>query len=153
MSAYMVDPEVLSLMLYAAKSVEAGRHESGLSWWTAPCHKLTSSQWQDARREVRYYESGDLDEAVYQMLVAENVRSVSYRYKEQTLAGDHYAYQVTPAIKSATPVDVLKALACYEYQSCETPDWPESEAFQFCRALEHKVIRTIPGYNESGWWK
>lgn len=47
------------------------------------------------------------------------------------------------------PVIVLKAIACYEYQSCEHSEWKTSEAFTFCRSLE--AIRALPGYEEAPW--
>jgi hypothetical protein len=50
-----------------------------------------------------------------------------------------------------TPVQILKAIDCYEYQSCEHAGWKTSEAHQFCEALEVRMVSSLPGYNEARW--
>lgn len=96
------------------------------------------------------------------MLWAENVRSVQARYpdilEEQ---GDYpgpidfeaeqvFAYRWQR--NTIEPVAVLKAIDCYQYQSCEHGDaWRASEAFQFCEALKEDMIGRLPGYREAPW--
>lgn len=69
------------------------------------------------------------------MLWAENVRSVNHRYDE----GDwEPVYPGLPRGWRAVNVDpakVLSVISCYEYQSCEHPEWRESEAFAYVGAL------------------
>ena len=48
-------------------------------------------------------------------------------------------------------VEALKALDCYEYQSCEHPEWETSEAFEFCRAMRNLLIGCLPGYDAAQW--
>jgi hypothetical protein len=54
-------------------------------------------------------------------------------------------------VKLRTPVEVLKLISCFEYQSCEHPDWDESEAYAFCEALRHRMIDMLPGYDAAPW--
>lgn len=86
-----------------------------------------------------------------QMLWSENVRSVDFRYKETTDA-TAYVYgrhNVAWGFRIAGPnlaLQVLRLLATYEYQACETDNWPETEAYAFCRMLRAMAIHHLPGY-------
>ena len=84
------------------------------------------------------------------MLVAENRRSVDHRYDE-TETEDPYVFTELPG--RPDPVIVLKAIACYEYQSCEHPEWEESEAHDFCEALRDRMISSLPGYDDAPGWE
>jgi hypothetical protein len=48
-------------------------------------------------------------------------------------------------------LQVLKACACYAYQSCEHSGWEASEAHAFIQALKDKAVRTLPGYGDAVW--
>lgn len=77
------------------------------------------------------------------MLVAENRRSVDYRYNETEI---EEPYLFRPLRGNVKPLVVLQAISCFEYQACETPDWEDSEAHAFCVALRGAMIRALPGY-------
>ncbi len=83
---------------------------------------------------------------VGQLLMDENVRSVRYHYDRDTfdeLPGPvdkagirdyrHIALEVT-----VDPIVLLKQIDCYEYQTCECPDWLTTDAYAFCQ-----VVRTL----------
>lgn len=98
--------------------------------------------------------------AVGQMLVDCCVESVSARYKDSDLAGglpgptDEYykrAYIWESVTISPTPVQGLKLISCYEYQSCEHEGWHEAEGKSFCQSLRHKLITELPGYEGADW--
>lgn len=93
--------------------------------------------------------------AVGQMLWDENLKSVCHRYPDGlALPGPvtcGYEYDDTQPVRRVDPVAVLKALSAYEYQACEHPGWPTSEAKAFCRALRAEAIRCLPGYEEATW--
>jgi hypothetical protein len=99
-----------------------------------------------ARRELR----PDTADRVGGMLWAENHRSVSYRYDEAQ-ATPEYSYTVPYRARRLDPVQVLKAIRCYEYQTCECPDWDETEAWEFCDSLRHAAIAALPGYDAAKW--
>jgi hypothetical protein len=56
------------------------------------------------------------------------------------------------AYATLQPVDVLKACRSYAYQSCETSDWEESEAYALAQSIERDAIRALPGFEESPAW-
>ena len=82
------------------------------------------------------------------MLHAENVLSVDHRYDEQN---DEEPYVHDHREFPKTPVEALKLLACYEYQTCEHEGWKQSEAFAFCSALRRALIDALPGYDAAPW--
>lgn len=90
-------------------------------------------------------------------LLRENIASVSFRYESHRgdLPGpipnplpDAYTYQPFLEVDTA---QVLKALDCYEYQSCEHPGWNDSEAHRFCDVLRRRYGATISGYDDALW--
>jgi hypothetical protein len=83
------------------------------------------------------------------MLWAENRRSVNHRYAEQEWEEPYVFTELRH--HSIDPVMVLKAVACYEYQSCETPGWEKSEAHAFCQSLKERCIRRLPGFDDAPW--
>jgi hypothetical protein len=80
------------------------------------------------------------------MLLAENRRSVNHLYTEDEI---EQPYEYKRASLKGGWVAVLSALACYEYQSCEHAEWPDSEAYAFCDALRRHAIRQLPGYSDA----
>jgi hypothetical protein len=92
-----------------------------------------------------------------QMLLDECLRSVWYRYEDDTLdtlpgyhdTEDRSAY--THHDMHVTAIATLKSIDCYEYQSCEHPEWPESCAKAFCDALRRAITHDIPGYDDAPW--
>lgn len=92
----------------------------------------------------------DTADEVGAMLLAENVRSVGHRYNELTVVPD-YVYRA-PAVRTWTPTELLSALACYEYNACEHPDWKTSQAYAFVDALRAKLITHLPGWQDAPWF-
>jgi hypothetical protein len=97
--------------------------------------------------------------AVGLMLWDECRRSVAYRYHDEPEAdlpgpmsdGPRFGYAHSPSPLKINPLAVLKAISCYEYQSCEHPEWKSSEAHAFCDALRLCAISCLPGYEEAPW--
>ena len=115
----------------------------------------------------RYYHAGeshDVNEltanALGLMLWNECRASVRARYpgeRDSALPGPvldgprcGYAHEFGWSLR-IDPVQVLKAVACYEYQSCEHAAWVTSAAFAFCDALRCHAIRCLPGYDDAAW--
>ncbi|MDN5934193.1 MAG: hypothetical protein L0I24_24500 [Pseudonocardia sp.] len=71
------------------------------------------------------------------MLWDENYRSVNYRYTESEPTPDYRAELVDADL---SPVAVLKAIDCYEYQSCESPDWGQTRAHAYVTALRNVIL-------------
>ncbi len=89
---------------------------------------------------------------VGQILVDQNYRSYNYRYNE-TLEPE--AFEITGQDlmygKRLTSVETLKALASYDYQSGETPDYYETNAFKLADLIRHYAIEALPGYDDARW--
>lgn len=151
MSAYIVDREHVRYLVTAAASPVLFMHHGHLAWvWNID-------------REAGTYERADLrccdyDEAarVGQMVWAANVASVRHRYPDcDELPGPlDRDYNYGAHRDSRLPVTsgrVLKACAGFEYQSCEHPGWPTSEAKAFIEALRAAAWRQVDGYDEAPW--
>jgi len=91
-------------------------------------------------------------------LAAECFASVRYRYPAGPLPGPNAASD-GPVVCSdrlstyarLSPVAVLKACSCYEYQSCEHPGWETSEAKRLIDSITQAAIAALPGYQDAAW--
>jgi hypothetical protein len=85
-----------------------------------------------------------------QMLHAENVTSVNYRYGESTKP--KFALCEWAAFHDFSRVQIVKAARCLEYQSCEHPGWEASGACKLVRAIiVGDGSHTLRGYDEAQW--
>ncbi|MCV7174849.1 hypothetical protein [Mycolicibacterium sphagni] len=144
MSAYLVDPEHIHVLLHAAQSGHG--IDGGLRW----CVPDASEIYGYATRQIHVSAHPDELTVVGQMLLDQNAASVNHRYDEDNAYV--YAYQRPRFAADWQPVDILKALDGYGYQACETPDWTTTEAHAFCEALRTKMIGRIAGYSDSPAW-
>lgn len=131
MSAFLVNPyHINALVSWAA--FKAGPN-------------IVSYYWGGRRRNIR----GD-EARIASVLYAENVRSVNARYNECDPAHG-FRFKCEPQACYLKPGQILGALHCLEYQSCESSDWRESEAFAIVRGIEYAAIRMVDGYD--GAWE
>src|ERR1700732_2821348 len=103
----------------------------------------------DRRHEV----TRDTATKIGAMLLAECIKSVSYRYSDDNLESlpgpahvthpDDYVW--TDHRIKLTPGEVASTLANYEYQSCEHPEWHTSDAQAFCHELRAAVLNNLTG--------
>ncbi len=90
-------------------------------------------------------------QGVAETLLAENYRSVNYRYNEN---GDPPAINYSPFQAYTTdPVHIIKACDCYGYQACESPDYEESRAYALIKGIREYAIHHIPGYDDADAWE
>ena len=148
MSAFLVSENHIHYLVNAAMSRRITRNYS-LHW----CGEHTS---EDA--SPRYgFESGSYDPDSAQRLGAvlwlENHKSVTYRYSDSKTVKEQPApdYHYKRKIDGFDPVQVLKAIDCYEYQASEHPEYKTSEARNFCQALRKAAISSLAGYDEAAW--
>ena len=99
-------------------------------------------------------------DAIGQKLWMENIRSYNYRYDDNAHAMP-YIHKGTSAALLNDPYTVYKCARCYEYQSCETPDYPLTWAGKVITALyarleqeigipDHAIITTA-AYEQAPW--
>lgn len=130
MSAYIVSNATIDVLVNAA---EHGVSDRGMHWY----HRPTETSYAiGGSFNATMRTPGD----VGAMLWAENRRSVDYRYNEEEIEP---VYEHRLLLGSLSPADVLSAITCYRYQSCEHEDWRDSEAAAFCDALEAKMVRRL----------
>ena len=152
MSAFEVSGTHIDALVSAALQRIGG---SALSWHhgeipaTLPGEMLPGAEdylaaCQRTRREVNFENA----ETWGATLLAENRASVNHRYHEDEFEAP---YTFTMIQGRLNPVAILKALNCYEYQSCEHPEWKASEARSFCEALSARTVRMLPGYEDAAW--
>lgn len=142
MSAYVVSKAHIDYLVNAAVVVGI-RHQSPMFF--------------DRERAASYGNGTAIGRALW----AENHASVAYRYPDcadgglpgpiglddETIAAYTYA---TPR-RAFNPVVAIKAVGCYQYQSCEHPEWGESAAKAFTDDLLWRLIEELPGYDEAPW--
>jgi len=140
MSAFVVDKAHINVMVNAGMVTRYGR----MTWYH-----------NGERHELNYNNAS----AVGQMLMDECIKSVSARYADCDVtslpgrADSEYLipFQHITDYHLPSPVQILKLISCYEYQSCEHEEWESSEAKVFCEALRHLTIYRLPGYEEAKW--
>lgn len=87
-------------------------------------------------------------QAIGQKLLDENYRSVNHRYGESEKAP---IFQSVYPTRRHSPIKIIKLCDCYGYQTCETPDWKDTEAYAIMQMLRERAIHNLPGYDEAGW--
>jgi len=88
------------------------------------------------------------------VLNAENYKSYNYRYKEEDTSipeitiDDVMAYNWGGMYK---PGEVAKAISCYDYQSCEHPDYEDSDAHAAVQSMRYDLLQQLRGYDTAEW--
>jgi hypothetical protein len=149
MSAFMVGPEHINALIWAAVHQRPTEYE--LVTYThdepTPYNGVEPSGWS-AEWNVRRLRRGRTETVYGQFLVDANAASVNTRYGEDNA----YVYEYsTPQHTRWSPVELLGAINCYEYQSCEAQDWVSSEAKQFCDTLRRRIEGHLPGALDAPW--
>jgi hypothetical protein len=89
----------------------------------------------------------DNEQAAAGLLLAENVKSVNYRYRDNEVMSITYD-RGAPIL---TAIQAIKAAQCLRYQSCECDDFEESVAFKLIEAIIADAIPRLEGYESAEW--
>jgi hypothetical protein len=131
----MVTQEHIRVLVWSADLATNGR---GI-----PLPGSPSRGFPNPPREVAGEEAG-------QLLWEANAASLFARYGE-VLPGRYEHGK--PRFQNWTELELLRILACFEYQSCEVTDWPERAAFWWCYHLRNRLIHKLIGDAHSrGQW-
>ena len=178
MSAFVVSKQHIDFLVTAALTV-GGR--DGFQWWRvdesgdyAGWRKLDPNAEQRADDDyMAFYTPSQAG----QILLSENVASVSHRYSYsgrvqyygaeeaakmdddtiETLPGPTDRFYMAPYVFApfgrfdGSPGKVFAAVDCLDYQSCEHDGWRSSEAYSFLRSLRDAWCRRCAGYE--GTWE
>ena len=138
MSCYIIDKKDMKKIVLAFRKFTAAQHTSQV--------RIPGDEDYSDLTEI------ETMSRVGQILVDQNYRSYNYRYNE-TLEPE--AFEITGQdlmyVPRLTPVETLKALASYDYQSSETPDYEETDAWKLANIIRHYAIESLPGYDEAKW--
>lgn len=85
-----------------------------------------------------HYMKGNIQE-IGQKLLDENFRSVNFRYGDD-MPSPKFSRKYT---QDYTAAQIIKLCNCYDYQTCETPDWNETEAYAIYNALRERAISRL----------
>lgn len=161
MSAFVVPQDHIAALINAADH-HARLYHSEFHWQhdgtsyilsrTGDEGRTEGTEWHDPQERVSAQTLG-------QMLFDTCLRSVWHRYPNDTLEtlpgympdrerGSLYKHNHGLSVK---PIAALKAIDCYEYQSCEFPEWRETCAYAFCDRLRDSLIGDLPGYEDAPW--
>lgn len=154
MSAFIVSKTHIDLLVRAA--IEAGSPSDHFRWWLVD-ENGDYAGWRELDEyhgfgpELSGRSSKVGPDFLGQLLVDENVRSVSYRYDGlDDLPGPVTEYWRNPydyedPLYTLTPGEVFAAIDCLDYQSCEHDEWRKSEAFAFLETLRNAYCRKLSG--------
>ncbi len=90
------------------------------------------------------------EQEIVDILYAENVTSVNYRYshhEQEPTTGCVY----NPNAKRISPVEAIKLASSLDYQSCEHPEWESSIAHEIVESIKSEAIRRLAGYDAAPW--
>ena len=93
------------------------------------------------------FQAKDNEQAAAELLLAENVKSVNYRYRDNEVMSITYD-RGAPIL---TAIQAIKAAQCLRYQSCECDDFEESIAFKLIEAIIADAIPRLEGYESAEW--
>lgn len=86
--------------------------------------------------------------AIGNILLRENERSLQARYGDETRSAP-YVFETG---RELSPIECLKACACFDYQACETEDYGTTHAAEIIRTIRHAAINALPGYGDAIGW-
>lgn len=132
MSAYIVsDHHINTLVSWAT-----GRHGND----------AVRYYWGNRSRDVRHEGAKRIASVLY----SQNVRSVNFLYDDKE-DPNTFVFKHVPFVLDLAPVQIIKACHCLAYQSCETSDWQETEAYAILKAIESAAVHSLPGYDDADW--
>ena len=92
--------------------------------------------------------------AFVETLYAQNLRSVEYRYREDTVAQSFYEFNFRKS-QDLSIIGLFKLLESVDYQCCETPDYKELPMAIQLRAmidnLARHIVSRLPEYEKAAW--
>ena len=87
---------------------------------------------------------------VAKILKDENIRSVNNRYNDNTESV--YEFEYIPSARKRPVGNIIGALDCLEYQSCESDDWQTTNAWTIICQLRKHLLKQIAEREETYTW-
>lgn len=122
--------------------IVSDRHIDALLTWV-----INTPEYQAPRKVdgMTVYDQPDL---IGQILIDANTKSVNTRYNKSTPPAEYKFHRYH---RTLTPVEVIKACDCLNYQSCEFDGWEQTKAYRIVQSIREGAIDQIPGMNDAAW--
>lgn len=96
------------------------------------------------------------DEGIGQILLSCNANIIKCRYGDDEVSPEEERYEfdanwIAQLEKTIEPLQVLKAIHCYEYQCDSDPEFVFDNAKMVIDTIKDCCIRRLPGYDELLW--
>ena len=95
------------------------------------------------------FHNGESIEAIGHILHTANLQSVNYRYQEHSTTT--FTVDRRALVCRVFAIQIIKAARCLNYQSCEHPDYENSQACRILRDIIADAMCELPGYDEAQW--
>ena len=156
MSASVVSPEHIKELVTHAVGKRNGSMRVDPRYLKYHISETLGEQLQEAHTDK------DIATIYAGVLYSENLRSVAYKYDGcktiQELPGliekPEYIEITTSDLvyrKVRNPVHIIKMCHCLDYQSCETDNWEQTDAYQILQSIIDSATRELPGYEDAPW--
>lgn len=96
-----------------------------------------------------HWHGKDHAKEIAEALRAANVASMTDRYNDSE--PEPYTFKPYRNVKALTPVQIMKACICFDYQACEVPNYETTLAAAITAAILAQAAREMPGYQEADW--
>lgn len=128
MSAFVVDDNHINIIV---------------SYFVTPL--MQNRLWLELGGKYLYMAYGDAHK-VAECLYSQNIRSVNERYNETE--EDGFAYRYIEAAQNYSPGEIAMALDGLEYQSCETDDYHDTDAYKILLSMRKRLLTNM--YEDEG---
>lgn len=110
-----------------------------VSWFVD--YRKNNQLWYELNGKYGYMDKAAAG-AVARELFAQNVRSVDVRYSEEN--NSSYVFMYIPHIKLGYGLaEIAGAIDCLEYQSCETDDYHQTDAYKIITAMRKHLLKLV----------
>ena len=104
-------------------------------------HVANRMNWSDDKHSAQ---------EIADMLLDANIRSVNYRYDDEDQPTG-VPCKLPHTLKVTDTVHIINMCGCLDYQSCELPDWKETDAYELLQGIRETAIRNLNGMDNAPW--
>ena len=120
-----------------------------VSYFIDPNHRIDSTPYLKIGESYEYL-NADNSNLIAKILMDANVKSVNERYEDDQTPS--YEFEYLPQARKRPVGNIIGALDCYEYQSCESNEWDTSNAREIVASLRKHLLKTIAEKDGTYTW-
>lgn len=111
-----------------------------VSWFMD--YRKDSQLWYELNGQYGYMSAEDAPKVAYE-LYKQNVRSVNYHYNDNQTDELYQFEQVKNAKQAYSLAEIAGALDGLEYQSCETDDYHQTDAYKIITSMRKDLLKRV----------